>query len=484
MNCPRCNAKIAFTKTQCSNCGQDLSSYRKIISISNNCYNKGLEQAKVRDLSGAILSLRKSLEFNKLNTDARNLLGLIYFEEGEIVSALSEWVISKHFQEENNDADRYIGMIQSNPNRLEMYSQTIKKYNAALFSAQHGDGDMAVIQLKKVVNLNPKFIRANQLLALLYMMTGKKDNKVRAKKLLVNVSKVDVTNTTTIRYLQELSDVHIKGEAVEKAASAVERKEPEARKIVPPAEIPDAYKTITPYKEEKPSVLPFINVIVGVVIGMALMGFLIVPHFQAKKSDQDNKDFKNYSEQMAENDSDVSMLRNENSKLTEELEELKKQNEQLTGTDSEGGATFQESYDYLVEAMQYYLDNDKVNAAKSLANINEEAMSAEKTKALYTKIKEDTYEEASNSFFLKGRDAYNGEGDYAGQKDYDKAIKFLERSLEYNPENTDAMYFLGRCYQQKSEPEKAKEYYNTILEDYSDSPRVSEAQKRLRELGE
>ena len=85
---------------------------------------------------------------------------------------------------------------------------------------------------------------------------------------------------------------------------------------------------------------------------------------------------------------------------------------------------------------------------------------------------------------MKGRDAYNGEGDYAGQKDYDKAIKFLERSLEYNPENTDAMYFLGRCYQQKSEPEKAKEYYNTILEDYSDSPRVSEAQKRLRELGE
>lgn len=70
--------------------------------------------------------MHKSLKFNKLNTSARNLLGLIYFEEGEIVSALSEWVISKHFQEEHNEADYYIGLIQSNPNRLETYSQMVK----------------------------------------------------------------------------------------------------------------------------------------------------------------------------------------------------------------------------------------------------------------------------------------------------------------------------------------------------------------------
>ena len=70
MNCPRCNAKVAFIKNRCDNCGQDLRSHRRIISLSNICYNYGLEQAKVRDLSGAICSLRKSLEFNKKNTNA------------------------------------------------------------------------------------------------------------------------------------------------------------------------------------------------------------------------------------------------------------------------------------------------------------------------------------------------------------------------------------------------------------------------------
>lgn len=42
---------------------------------SNACYNEALQRASVRDLSGAIDSLKRSLRFNKLNIDARNLLG-------------------------------------------------------------------------------------------------------------------------------------------------------------------------------------------------------------------------------------------------------------------------------------------------------------------------------------------------------------------------------------------------------------------------
>ena len=57
-----------------------------------------MEKAGVRDLSGAIESLKISLRFNKLNIDARNLLGLIYYEMGEVVTALTEWVISKNLQ--------------------------------------------------------------------------------------------------------------------------------------------------------------------------------------------------------------------------------------------------------------------------------------------------------------------------------------------------------------------------------------------------
>lgn len=482
MNCPRCNVRVAFVKDRCDNCGQNLKNHRRIVSLSNICYNQGLNQAKVRDLSGAIYSLKQSLEFYKLNTNARNLLGLIYFEVGEVVSALSEWVISKHFQPKNNDADKYIQMIQADPNKLEVYNQTIKKYNSALFSAQHGDGDMAIIQLKKVVSLNPKFIRAHQLLALLYMMTEKKDNRVRAKRLLNNISKIDVTNTTTIKYLKELSDIHLRGEgAVPKKVT--ETPAAEQRKTLPRVET-DAYKPITPYKEEKPSILPFVNVIVGVLIGMALMGFLIMPHINSTKSQKANSEFKKYSEQKAASDSDVSTLKAENEKLQDELDKVKKENEELQGGSGEGGATMQESYEYLISAIQSYQKKDNEKAAKALAKVNSNILESSDAKETYKKIKEETFPAVSETYFEQGRDAYNGQGDYAGHRDYDKAVSLLEKALEYDEKNTDAMYFLGRCYQQQSDSEKAKEYYNKIINDYPQSKRVSEAQRRLRELGE
>ena len=475
MNCPRCNATVAFRKNRCDSCGQDLKDYRRIVSLSNINYNKALGQAKIRDLSGAVTSLRQSLQLNKLNTNARNLLGLIYYEEGEIVSALSEWIISKHFQEEDNDADIYINELQANPSKLEMYSQMIKKYNSALFSAQHGDEDMAIIQLKKVVNTNPKFIRANQLLALLYMMTDRKDNRARAKRILNNIAKVDVTNTTTLRYMKELSDVNVKPESEPKA---------KAKKKAPVITEADAYKTITPYKEERPSVLPFVNVLIGIIIGLAVMYCLVIPHMRSNEADNANDNFKAYSENQAAADSDAATLRNQNETLQAKIKDLEEELGELSGSNSESGESMLDVYDDIFSAVSAYIEKNGEKAAEILLNIDSESLSSDAAKKMYKKIADASFEEASIKAYEEGRDAYNGEGDYSGKRDYNKAIEMLEQSLEYNPDNTDAMYFLGRTYQQLSKPKKAKSYYDKIINDYPDSPRVAEAGSRLRELGQ
>ena len=88
MICYKCGQEVGNAK-RCPNCGADLSVFLKVRHISNAYYNLGLEQAGVRNLSGAIVSLKNSLKFNKYNIDARNLLGLIYCETGEVVDALS-----------------------------------------------------------------------------------------------------------------------------------------------------------------------------------------------------------------------------------------------------------------------------------------------------------------------------------------------------------------------------------------------------------
>ena len=127
--------------------------------IANSYYNLGLEKAKVRDRSGAAQCLKKSLHFSKYQTDARNLLGLIYYENGEVADALVQWVISLNLQPENNLADHYLDEIQRKPGQLETESQNVKTFNQALWHAQNGSDDLAILQLARVVAAKPHFVK-------------------------------------------------------------------------------------------------------------------------------------------------------------------------------------------------------------------------------------------------------------------------------------------------------------------------------------
>ena len=60
-----------------------MDQMKKIRLVSNSFYNTGLELARIRDLTGAVQYLQKCLNLNKYHIEARNLLGLIYYEMGE-----------------------------------------------------------------------------------------------------------------------------------------------------------------------------------------------------------------------------------------------------------------------------------------------------------------------------------------------------------------------------------------------------------------
>lgn len=213
MECYNCGAEL--TKEDfCPDCGIDVSVYKKIIRTANLCYNEGLARASIRDLTGAAEYLKACLRYNKNHKEARNLLGLIYFEMGETVEALSQWVISKNLHPRDNIAARYLDEVQKNPAKLETVNLTIKKYNQALTYCRQNSCDLAVIQLKKVLSLNPKLVKGHQLLALLYIQDKKYD---LAKKELRLAGKVDANNLTTLRYLKEIANhAHVETEPGQK----------------------------------------------------------------------------------------------------------------------------------------------------------------------------------------------------------------------------------------------------------------------------
>lgn len=102
----------------------------------------------------------------------------MYFETGEVVAALSEWVISKNLQSNRNLATEYINKLQANSNKLEAINETIRKYNDALNLCREGHEDMAAIRLKRILTQNPKLIKGYHLLALIQMKEGEY-NKAR-----------------------------------------------------------------------------------------------------------------------------------------------------------------------------------------------------------------------------------------------------------------------------------------------------------------
>ena len=166
--------------------------------IANSYYNLGLEKAKLRDLSGAAQCLKKSLHFSKYQTDARNLLGLIYYENGEVADALVQWVISLNLQPENNLADHYLDEIQRKPGQLETESQNVKTFNQALWHAQNGSDDLAILQLARVVAAKPHFVKAHLLLALLYM---RREDYNKAGRSLFKILQIDKSNPKALYYM-------------------------------------------------------------------------------------------------------------------------------------------------------------------------------------------------------------------------------------------------------------------------------------------
>ena len=210
-------------------------------------------------------SLKNSLKFNKYNIDARNLLGLVYCEMGETVAALSEWVISRSYQPENNIANRYLDEIQKNRGQLDAVNQTIKKYNQALHYCKQDSRDLAIIQLKKVLSLNPKLVKGHQLLALLYIQDGKLE---LAKKTLRNAGKIDANNTTTLRYLKEVNT---------RLKERNPSKKPKNDDLI---SYQSGNETIIMPKRFKETSIgaTLVYIVIGLLVGTAVTAFLVVPN--------------------------------------------------------------------------------------------------------------------------------------------------------------------------------------------------------------
>ncbi len=466
MKCYVCGSRLG-PEDICMSCGTDIRMYRHIMCMSNKLYNDGLAKANVRDISGAIFSLNESLKYNKKNIDARNLLGLCYFERGEVVPALSEWIISKNYESKKNIADEYINFLQSNPSRLDTINQTIKKYNQALNYCYQNSQDLAIVQLKKVLSINENLISGYQLLALLYIEISDYD---KARRTLLRALRIDRNDTTTQRYLKEINNLITQqaenGDA--KGANAA---------LLPQDII--TYQNgndtiIQPVgTKEKRGFSSIINIVIGLVIGIAISWYLILPgkiSYALKESDEK---FVAVSEELASEKASHQESIKQAETLEAENNELTHQIEQLTGTN---GATSEN--DRLLRAAQLYIE-DPANAGKAMEELEQIgtdylADASESFRSLYVKMQESTSNDALKTYIETAQAALKS-------KDYKTAIEYYSKVCEISPDNSDYLMDLAYAYRESGDTEKASEIYRRVVTDFSETQNAMDAAEFLNQ---
>lgn len=459
MECPRCGAEFA-NSNQCLNCGLDFDIYIKAKSTSIKLYNKGLEQASNRDFSAAIQSLNKSVKFDKKNCSARNVLGLIYFEIGEIGKALKEWVISNSLVKENNLAKEYIENVQNSTRKLEKYNNAIKMYNQALIYANQKSEDMAIIQLKKSLELNPNFIEAYNLLALCYINVKENDKAISC---IEKSLEIDITNPKSLKYYIELKQ-------------SVQR----------PLKIDKAVKTASsPKYSTSPKTEKKMNVknrafgeITGFIIGAFAIGIviyiLIIPAIKLnlqteiqQLSDKNQAIEKQLKDTITENNATISKLDEANKTLEANNQSL---NQQIQ---------IKEQIQQVQQISALYANGNKEEATTLLFSLTDSVASfPEETKILYDSLKETILPDMARIYYNDGMKAYNS-------KKYDEARVLFEKSISMSAEQTfsgEVLYFVARIDEINGNIENAKVLYQRVIDQYPKSNQFWNSKNRLARL--
>lgn len=421
--------------------------------IANRFYNLGLERARLRDLTGAADYLKKSLRFDKYQMNARNLLGLVFYELGETADALMQWVISMNLHPQDNPADGFLDKIQRKPGQLEKENQTLQAYNQALNYIKNGNEDLAALQLNSAVEANPHFVKAQMLLALICISQG---DYVKAGKSLFQVLQVDKSNVKAQQYMTIVKQ-NTKREDVEqkKMQNAFSHHQMEEDDVI----IPPAYKESTGWSS-------ILNIIAGLVIGMAAIFFLVMPAITKSLNASHNQELISYSQKINQLNQELDTVKADYASLEKNANEMQSQ----LGTIEEENQAKLNQYQILIGILQAYRSDDLLTTAQLFSMLDASLITDPDILTIVNAVSEDMTTNGYQTLQSLGTSSWN-----AGR--IDDAIQYYEKSIQVKPDNTSAMYLLGRIYQDQGNMEQANVWFGKILDEYPESSQAQQARE-------
>lgn len=423
--------------------------------ISNGYYNLGLEKAGNRDLTGAVEALKKSLRFNKYHTDARNLLGLIYNEIGEVAAALAQWIISLNFQEKDNLAEEYLGKLEDARGYLETADQAAKKYNQALGYARTDNEDLAVLLLMRLVEEAPHYLKAQKLLALLYI---RHEDYTKAGRCLYQALKVDRYNPDCQRYMAIVKQNTGRAEIEKrKLKNAFSHRQMQDDDII----LPPSYKENTGWQ----SVL---NILAGLVLGAAVIFFLVMPASREALGQTHNEEARQYLEEINRLNLTIDSMEQEVEDAQGAREDA--QNSLNRMVDDSNGILSQ--YQRLVQMLDAYRREDLRTVAQIYVETDFSVLADGVLDSTVTWLQQDM---ADKGYVLL---AQMGDEAAATANGAAQAIDLYQKSLVLKGDNPEVIFKLGMVYQGQGDTDTANQYFGDVIMNYPDSEYAAQAKEQ------
>lgn len=344
----------------------------------------------------------------------------------------------------------------------EKMIDSVKLYNKAIGYLQTGSEDIAMIELKKIVSINPDFYEAVNLLGLCFAYTNQMD---KAEALFEKAAQDERNAQKAKEYLNYIynGDYNpakktnkVKVSTPEKKPNKVE-KETRNRDSYNEDSIQTEYFLVKKISIllKKPSIVIIVNIISIICLIAALILFL--SDSQTKKID------------VASETTNITKLTDSNNKVLAENKTLKNQLETANNKLKE----IQLSSD-LSQISSLYGQGKYVEAADKLITLPVNELSKD-LKTKYDSIKSNVFLKAANQLTKEGHTLF-------GRKKYAEAIEKLEKVFQYGDKWTfgdKALYDLAKSYVEVNEIQKAITAYQKLINEYPNSGYLKYAKSRL-----
>ncbi len=452
MFCPEC--EIENVGSVCTRCGKDIELLNICRKMAMRLYNAGLKQVGNDELSAAIDTLERAVDFDSSNTDAYNLLALCYYRVGHVGKAVSALRLSLSGNRLNNPAKKLLASIV-NDKDTEKLAEAITLYNQSLKYTRSTSMDMAIIRLKRAADLSPHFVDALNLLALCYLNN---QEPAKAAATAERALAVDRANVLALKYLYESQSL-----------------KPELKKTRDNTKHMDSIKR-PDFGGRNLHIAEIVCLILGALISLIVLYNVMIPDVIKTK------------------DAEIGELTSANQAVVNRMEsELEDKNATITDLNNQIQTLKDDNADLqkhvriqeLVQKVQTAASlqtQGKLEDAVFIIESVDAASLPDDALVLYNTIATTAYPALQKTYFDKGYGLYN-------QRNYAEAKIALELCLryDYGSEPTvyigDSHYFLGRICEVDLNKDAAREHYQLIIDRYENSRQLANAKMRLKNLG-